>query len=232
MTKKILIVEDNADLANVLLKYLGDAGFDCHHIGDGALVEVWVRDNSPNMILLDVELPGVDGLELCQLIRVFSSVPIIMVTGRAAEVDQLDALNNGADDYICKPFRPREVVARVQAIFRRVAEHYGVDIVQSKANDDLFVLDVKRHRLKALGHEIYLTSVQCNLLALLMNNEGSVLSREDLMESIYPDNRIVSNRTIDSHIRELRKHISTALPDQEVIFSIYGAGYKFESPVF
>ena len=155
-----------------------------------------------------------------------------MVTGRSDEVDKLNGLNNGADDYICKPFRPREVVARVQAIFRRVIANYGVDETASSQEYTLFELDGRRHRLKANGHEINLTSVQCNLLSLLMSHEGKVLSREDLMESIYPDNRIVSNRTIDSHIRELRKHISTALPEQEVIFSIYGAGYKFEPPVF
>ena len=230
MTKKILIVEDSPTLSDVLSDYLGSAGYTCHVIDNGSLVEDWVKANSPNMILLDVALPGKDGLALCKALREFSKVPIIMITGRAEEGDRLQGLNNGADDYICKPFRPREVVARVNAIFRRVEPNYGVDN-EKLENDNFFLLDDKRQKLYVHGEEITLTSMQCNILSTLMSNEGVILSRDELMNRIYPDNRIVSHRTIDSHIRELRKNIATVLPDQDVIYAIYAAGYKYEAPI-
>lgn len=228
MSKTILIVEDNPELSRVLEYYLTAEKFQCCCLNDGDLVETWVKNNSPNLILLDVVLPGQDGLTLCRSIRKFSNVPIIMVTGRSEEEDKLSGLDNGADDYICKPFRPKEVVARVKAVLKRVDEGFGLDSVESNKS---FSLDSKRNRLLIGDTEVILTSVQTNLLALLMSNVGIVLTRDDLMNSIYPDKRIVSHRTIDSHIRELRKHIGNVLEDQEVIFSIYGAGYKFEYPV-
>lgn len=233
MTKKILIVEDNPTLSDVLSDYLGSEGYTCHIIDNGSLVEDWVRMHSPNMILLDVALPGKNGLDLCKTLREFSKVPIVMITGRAEEGDRLTGLNNGADDYICKPFRPREVVARVNAIFRRVEPNYGVDVInkEESENNQFFLLDDKRQKLYVHGEEITLTSMQCNILSTLMSNEGVILSRDELMNSIYPDNRIVSHRTIDSHIRELRKNISRVLPDQDVIYAIYAAGYKYEAPI-
>ena len=233
MTKKILIVEDSPTLSDVLSDYLGSEGYVCHVIDNGLLVESWVRTHLPNMILLDVALPGKNGLDLCKALREFSQVPIIMITGRAEEGDRLSGLNNGADDYICKPFRPREVVARVNAIFRRVEPNYGVDAVDKEKpeNDQFFLLDDKRQKLYVRGEEVTLTSMQCNILSTLMRNEGVILSRDELMNKIYPDNRIVSHRTIDSHIRELRKNIASLLPDQDVIYAIYAAGYKYEAPV-
>lgn len=241
MTKKILIVEDSPTLSDVLFDYLGNEGYICHVIDNGLLVENWVRMYLPDMILLDVALPGKNGLDLCKALREFSNVPIIMITGRAEEGDRLKGLNNGADDYICKPFRPREVVARVHAIFRRVGPNYGVDIdvdvgagvtdKEKPENDQFFHLDDKRQKLYVHGEEITLTSMQCNILHTLMSNEGVILSRDELMNNIYPDNRIVSHRTIDSHIRELRKNIARLLPDQDVIYAIYAAGYKYEAPI-
>lgn len=231
MIRKILIVEDNPTLSDVLSDYLGEEGYLCHVIDNGLAVENWVKENGPNMVLLDVVLPGKNGLELCEMLRSFSNVPIIMITGKAEEADRLRGLNTGADDYICKPFRPREVVARVNAVFRRIEPNFGLNAEPNAEVKKLFVLDEKRHKLNVKNQEIILTAMQCNILSALMKNEGIILSRDDLMGTIYPDRRIVSHRTIDSHIRELRKNIATVLPDQEVIFAIYAAGYKYESPV-
>lgn len=233
MTKKVLIVEDSPTLSDVLSDYLGNEGYICHVIDNGLFVEDWVRMHLPDMILLDVTLPGKNGLDLCKALREFSNVPIIMITGRAEEGDRLKGLKNGADDYICKPFRPREVVARVHAIFRRVEPNYGVGVTDKgkPENAPFFLLDDKRQKLYVHGEEITLTSMQCNILHTLMSNEGVILSRDELMNKIYPDNRIVSHRTIDSHIRELRKNIARLLPDQDVIYAIYAAGYKYEAPI-
>lgn len=229
MIKKILIVEDEIYISQVLYSYLSKANYICHVINDGQEVDAWVKQHEPAMVLLDVNLPGKDGFALCESIRSYSNVPIVMITGKAEEEDRLVGLDHGADDYICKPFHPREVVARVKAIFRRMdMPQFTVDENSESGND--FVLDIKRHRLLVRGNEIALTAIQCNLLALLMDNEGTILSREQVMESIYPDERVVSNRTVDTHIRELRRHISRLVP-QEVIFSVYGSGYKFAKPL-
>lgn len=234
--RKILIVEDDPTLSDVLSTYLTSAEYECHIIDNGLNVEPWFNEHKPDMVLLDVMLPGKTGIELCEAIRVNSNIPIIMITGRAEESDRLRGLETGADDYICKPFRPREVVARVNTVFRRVQPEFGRDSEAGGAYADSkrpeFHLDGKRHKLYVRDDEISLTAVQCNLLSLLMENEGVIMSREKVMTSIYPDKRIVSNRTIDSHVRELRKHIAAVLPEEEVIFSIYGAGYKFEMPIF
>lgn len=237
MRKKILIVEDDNTLSDVLVHYLNNAGHDCQVINNGLNVMPWFSANRPDMVLLDVVIPGINGIELCGQIRAQSNVPIIMVTGKSDEMDRLRGLDKGADDYICKPFRPREVVARVGAIFRRVEPNYGIDNATSlvAANDEPaeapFRLDAKRHRLYVAEKDVTLTTVQCNVLALLMDNEGVIMSREEVIGHIYPDNRVVCDRTIDSHIRELRKNIASILPNNEVIFAVYGAGYKFEMPV-
>ncbi len=231
MQRSILIVEDDPTLSDVLESYLSDAGYNCKVIDDGLAVEAWFLTNRPDMVLLDVALPGINGIELCGKIRSFSNVPIIMVTGKAEEADRLRGLDRGADDYICKPFRPREVVARVGTIFRRVQPNFGLDDPQSEPARAQFYLDVKRLTLHFGSQQKLLTLAQCSLLAYLMEHEGQVVSRTDLISNLYDDENNVSERTIDSHIRELRKGISEILPREKVIFSIYGSGYKFEMPL-
>ncbi len=220
MNGTILIVEDEPKLAALLADYLRQAGFEPVIISDGLVVASRVRASQPALVLLDLMLPGRDGLEVCKELRAFSGVPIIMVTARVEEIDRLLGLELGADDYICKPFSPREVVARVKAVLRRSAGP------GPQGNG----LRLDGDRFRALWHdrEIELTAVEFKLLQHLAAHPGRIFSREQLMDHIYPDQRIVSDRTIDSHIKKLRRKLEVAAPEEELIRSVYGAGYKFE----
>lgn len=224
MTGKLLIVEDEVKLARLLEDYLRHSGFETFSLGDGSAVVPWVREHLPDLVLLDLMLPGRDGLEICKEIRSFSSVPIIMVTARVEEIDRLLGLELGADDYICKPFSPREVVARVKAVLRRTDG--GLTI---KAPG--LVLDSSRYIASLNGRDLGLTAVEFQLLGFLAANPGRIYGRQQLMDRIYPDQRSVSDRTIDSHIKKLRKKISSVNPGEELIHSVYGVGYKFDTSV-
>jgi two-component system, OmpR family, response regulator BaeR len=222
MSEIILIVEDEGKLAQILADYLCQAGFKTHCLADGLAVIPWVREHQPRLILLDLMLPGKGGLDICKEIRAFSSTPVIMTTARVEEIDRLLGLELGADDYICKPFSPREVVARVKAVLRRGS---GIE-PQNRAG---LVLDQSRYRATLHGVGLDLTAVEFKLLSLLAANPGRIYGRQQLMDHIYPDQRIVSDRTIDSHIKKLRKKMAVAGPGEELIQSLYGAGYKYES---
>lgn len=222
MEEKILIVEDEPRLAELHRDYLQQAGYQTHIIGDGELVLPWLQKNDPALILLDVMLPGKDGLEICKEIRVVSSVPIIMVTARVEEIDRILGLEFGADDYICKPFSPREVVARVKAVLRRFSG--------TLCKNSILQLDVDCYTAVLEGKKLDLTAVEFQLLKILAEKPGRIFSRDQLMEKIYSDQRIVYDRTIDSHIKKLRKKISDVAPHLDIIFSVYGVGYKYESP--
>jgi two-component system response regulator BaeR len=221
----ILIVEDEEKLANLMADYLRNAGFASHTLSHGLEVLPWLGEHAAELILLDLMLPGRDGLDLCRDIRSFSSVPIIMVTARIEEVDRLLGLELGADDYICKPFSPREMVARVKAVLRRLQSP------ATKNRSDVLKLDPERFRIQAGKLEAELTAVEFQLLQTLYQQPGRIFSRARLMDLIYPDQRIVSDRTIDSHIKKLRKKLAELLPGRELIHSVYGAGYRYEPPV-
>jgi len=221
-TKRILIAEDEVKLARLLADYLARAGYRTHWVGDGPSVVAWVKQETPDLILLDLMLPGRDGFDILRELRGFSRVPIIMVTARVEEIDRLLGLELGADDYVCKPFSPREVVARVKAVLRRMAPQ------RATSPDDLLEVDQHRYRVRSGGREVALTSVEFHLLDTLYREPGRVFSRGQLMDRIYPDRRIVSDRTIDSHIKKLRKKLSALRPAEELIHSVYGAGYRYE----
>ena len=222
MRGKLLIVEDEEKLAGLLSDYLRLAGFVPFCLGNGREAVPWVRDHKPDLILLDLMLPGCNGIDICKEIRSFSNMPIIMVTARIEEIDRLLGLELGADDYICKPFSPREVVARVKAVLRRTS--CGQTIQASG-----LVLDESRYLASLNGHDLELTAVEFKLLQILVANPGRIFSRQQLMDRIYPDQRSVSDRTIDSHVKKLRKKISTTSSGVELIYSLYGVGYKFEA---
>lgn len=221
MTGKILIVEDEEKLASLLRDYMRNAGFETCLLANGLEVVPWIREHGPDLILLDLMLPGRDGLEICKEVRSFSSVPIIMTTARIEEIDRLLGLELGADDYICKPFSPREVVARVKAVLRRTD---GGTTIKT----DGLVLDELRLRATLNEQDLDLTAVEFKLLQFLAANPGRIYGRQQLMDRIYPDERVVSDRTIDSHIKKLRKKIANASLNEEYIHSVYGVGYKFE----
>jgi two-component system response regulator BaeR len=216
----ILIVEDEQKLAELLKDYLAQSSFDTIILDNGNDVIPYVRENKPDLVILDLMLPGRDGMEICKEIRTFSNLPIIMVTARVEEIDRLLGLELGADDYVCKPFSPRELVARVKAVLRRAG---GETTIKAKG----LVLDEARYQASLHGVDLELTAVEFKLLSFLAANPGRIYSRDQLMERIYSDHRIVSDRTIDSHIKKLRKKIAEQSPDEELIGSVYGVGYKF-----
>ncbi|WP_028670871.1 response regulator [Saccharospirillum impatiens] len=222
MNDHILIVEDETKLATVLRDYLVRENFNVSLIERGDEVIDWLSRETPDLILLDLMLPGIDGLSLCRTIRSKQDTPIIMTTARVEEIDRLLGLELGADDYICKPFSPREVVARVKAVLRRT--RHSSDTTQAAQ----LQLAENSNRARYGDRDTELTAIEMRLLQLLMKQPGRIFTRDQLMDDIYPDRRLVSDRTIDSHIKNLRRKLATLAPDQEFVRSVYGAGYKFE----
>ena len=222
---RILIVEDEPKLAAVLAEYLQAAGFTTRCLADGNAVLPEVRARPPALVLLDLMLPGRDGLEICRELRSFTQLPVIMVTARVEEIDRLLGLELGADDYICKPFSPREVVARVKAVLRRQGSADGAS--QGGPVSGL-VVQPEAWRAELDGHKLDLTPVEFRLLESLAAHPGRVFSRAALLERIYDDHRIVSDRTVDSHVKNLRRKLAEAAPGRELLHSVYGVGYRLE----
>jgi two-component system response regulator BaeR len=216
--KKILIVEDEAKLAALEADYLKAEGFAPHCIANGLEVVPWVRANAPDLILLDLMLPGRDGLDICRELRTFSDVPIVMVTARVEEIDRLIGLDLGADDYVCKPFSARELVARVKAILRRPRAPSAAGLM----------LDEEKHRAELDGRALDLTPVEFRLLAALASAPGRVFPRDRLLERLYADHRVVTDRTVDTHVKNLRRKLEEVRPGEDLVRSIYGVGYKLE----
>ena len=213
----ILIVEDEPKLAALEADYLKAEGFETHTISDGREVVAWVRAHAPELILLDLMLPGRDGLDVCRDLRSFSDVPVIMVTAKVEEIDRLIGLDLGADDYVCKPFSVRELMARVRAILRR-----------RRTPSTALVLDDERHVAELDGRALDLTPVEFRLLRALASAPGRVFARERLLERLYEDHRVVTDRTVDAHVKNLRRKLEEVRPGEELVRSIYGVGYTLE----
>lgn len=218
----IFIVEDEAKLAAVLADYLGASGYRTHGITDGHKVIAAVRSLEPALILLDLTLPGRDGVDLCRQIRAFTDVPIIMVTARVEEIDRLLGLEVGADDYVCKPFSPREVVARVRTILKRTGA------LNQPSDVPGLILDEQGQRVSFHGQWLELTAVEYRLLSILASAPGRIFSRDKLVHGLYTDHRSVTSRTVDSHVKNLRRKLEQANPGHVLVRSVYGAGYKLE----
>ena len=220
--RRIVVIEDDATHAMLLADTLADEGFQADLVDNGAAAAARVREVNPAAVLLDVTLPGKDGFTVCREIRAFSTVPLIMITGRVEEIDRLLGLEIGADDYICKPFQPREVVARVRALLRR-----AIDWREPAGNDGPLWLDEAALGARWKGTRLDLTAVEFRLLKTFGANRGRVLSRTQLLDAIYVDYRIVSDRTVDSHVKNLRRKIAEACPGANPIESVYGVGYRY-----
>ncbi|NIP17145.1 MAG: response regulator [Xanthomonadales bacterium] len=221
--KTILIVEDEPKIAGLLADYLSaQGGFDTRIVDRGDRVLEDFRNDPPDLVLLDLMLPGLDGIEVCKQLRAESDVPIIMVTARVEEIDRLLGLELGADDYICKPFSPREVVARVKAVLRRASR--GPDSGNTPGVD----FDESRFTASCNGQRLQLTRVEFALLKALAGQPGRVFSRDQLMNEMYADYRVVSDRAVDTHVKNLRQKLREACDGRDLIESVYGLGYRLE----
>jgi len=224
-TATILIVEDEPDLAELLSQYANSAGYATHIIGNGSDVAPWLASNSAHLIVLDLMLPGKGGLDICKDIRKHNQTPIIITTAKVEEIDRLVGLELGADDYICKPYSPREVIARIKTVLRRTEIN---DSEQDNTSTPAITIDMDKLQLVVNQSAIELTKIELNLFRLLYDEPGKIFSRQSILDNIYHDYRIVSDRTVDSHIKKLRKKLHEGLPSSDLIKSIYGVGYKFE----
>ena len=223
MQPHILIAEDEPKIAQLLVDYLSAAGMQVTTVADGAEVEDAVTRLAPALLVLDLMLPHKDGMTICRELRKHSPLPIIMLTARVEEIDRLLGLELGADDYLCKPFSPRELVARVKAVLRRTTA-----TLPASDSRPRFAIDDGCLRATVNGQRLELTPVEYKLLATLARHPGRVYRRDELLDLIHDDFRALSDRTIDSHIKNLRRKIETVLPNRPVVQSVYGIGYKLE----
>ena len=223
MAKIILVVDDERKIVTVLKGYLEQAGYRVVTAGDGQMALTTFRHAKPDLVILDLMLPGIDGLDVCRTLRRESSVPIIMLTARAEEADRLIGLELGADDYVVKPFSPREVVLRVRAILRRVeGEGAASEILQACS----ITLDLAAHQATAAGQAVELTPMEFELLAALVRSPGRTFSRAQLLQQIQDSPLDGFDRTIDVHIRNIRTKIEADPKNPRVILTVYGIGYK------
>ena len=220
MTDLVVIVEDEVKLAKLLRDYCEQAGYNTLLFHDGYEANAWLQRHPARMVLLDLMLPGTDGLTICQGLRKHSDIPVIMITAQVEEIDRLLGLGLGADDYICKPFSPREVIARMKVILRRV-ENSAPEIRELGLNEDSL-------EVSFADKTVELTAVEFKLFKTLFDSPGRIYSRDHLMSHIYVDNRIVSDRTIDSHIKKLRKKLMGLGITNDPVCSVYGVGYKYD----
>ncbi len=224
MSKKILVVDDEKKFVNVLRAYLEQAGFGVVAASDGKTALAAFRHEKPNLVLLDLNLPEMDGLDVARAIRKESGAPIIMLTARVEETDRLIGLELGADDYITKPFSPREVVARVRAVLRRVeGEIAPVEIL--RAGD--VEMDLTKHVVTAHGKGIELTPTEFDLLKALMKNPGRAFTRMQLLDLVQGEAFEGYERTIDAHIKNLRQKLGDDPKQPHYLLTVFGVGYKF-----
>ena len=215
----LMIVEDEPELAALVADYARAAGYEPLVFGDGALALEAIRAAPPALVVLDLMLPGLDGLALCRAVRAFSELPIVIVTARVEEIDRLLGLESGADDYLCKPFSPRELMARIKAILRRAGQAAPTRPME---------LDEGARRARVHGKALDLTPSEYAILAALARRPGQVLSRAQLLDAARADSLDATDRAIDSHIKNLRRKIDAAAPGLEAIRSIYGLGYRYD----
>jgi two-component system alkaline phosphatase synthesis response regulator PhoP len=227
MPQRILIVDDERKLVHGLVSYFRQAGFETLAAYDGRTALDITRRDQPDLIVLDLMLPEVDGLEVCRQIRRTSSVPIIMLTARVEESDKLIGLEIGADDYVAKPFSPREVVARARAVLRRAS---GALQPARMLRGGAVVVDVERRSVESYGQPVELTPTEFELLAALMRNPGRPLSRSQLLDATASEDDAGYERTIDAHIKNLRRKIEADPAKPEHILTVFSVGYKFRAP--
>lgn len=218
--KKILIIEDEVEISTHMAKFLTAAKYNCHFCYSGKGAVELVKSMSPDLIFLDIMLPEVDGIEICRQIRSFSDVAIIMITAKTEEVDRIHGLEVGADDYLCKPFSLPEMVLRANSLLRRAKTF----------NDESFKVNKQTFEITYQHAQIQLTSLEFSLFYLLYKAPERIYSRNQIMDLAYPDLRDISDRAIDSHVKKIRKKFKIHQIEENIIESVYGAGYRFVCP--
>lgn len=225
---RIVVVEDELDIASVVQDYLRHAGYETEHFADGQSALEHLIASPPDLTLLDIMLPRLDGIEVLRRAREHTSHPIIMLTARIEEVDRLLGLELGADDYVCKPFSPRELVARVRAVLRRTMPPDGPG--QARQGTPGLLLDDVHWRASLEGTPLNLTRREFGLLQVLSRHPGRIFSRARLLELAYDDTMDVTERAIDSHVKNLRRKLGAVTPSHDWIRSVYGVGFAWEAP--
>jgi len=220
----ILVVDDERQIAQIARDYLQHAGYSVITAGEGIEAIALARERHPDLVVLDLGLPRLNGLEVAKRLRRESSVPIIMLTARVEESDRLAGLELGADDYITKPFSPRELVARVRAVLRRVEPGSGSDGVLSRAD---LVIDTTRMKETRAGTPIELTATEIQLLAALARQPGRILTRAQLLDAARGTQEESFERAIDTHIKNLRRKLEPDPRNPRYLLTVYGLGYKF-----
>lgn len=220
---RVVVVEDDTKIAQLLVDYLVLENYQAIVFHNGQQAFEYLQNNTVQMLILDWMLPGMDGLSLCQAIRSKSDIPIMMLTAKIEEIDRLTGLDSGADDYVCKPFSPKEVMARIRAMLRRYMSQHQEKTEAWKIISDSKEIYWGQHLLPLTRHEF-------EMLSLLLNRPGRVFSRAQLLDKINIESKEVSDRAIDSHIKNIRKKIQAIDPQCDCISSVYGVGYRFDRP--
>lgn len=232
MTQKILIIEDDKSVQQLIRMYLVNDGFEVIFSMDGKEGLDKALNDNPDLILLDLNLPKIDGIEICKKVRINSDVPIIMVTAKIEELDKLDGLENGADDYITKPFSPRELVARVKAVLRRVntSDNKEVTISENIQSGDIY-LNTASRRVTIKDNNVTVTPTEYRLLNFFIESSGRVVSRDQIIENVFGYDFSGYDRTVDTHISNLRKKLENSGLRKGVFSTVYGMGYRFDNNI-
>ena len=221
--KRVLIIEDEQDVIDLLaLHFLKDASYSISTAVDGASGLEKARTEQPSVIILDLMLPKMSGLEVCKILKadkVTRSIPVVMLTAKSSEADRINGLELGADDYITKPFSPREVMLRVKAIERRRA----TEVVDNKITNGLITVDPSRHQVEVAGKKVHLTTAEFNLLMMLMKKPGRLLSRDMLLTGAWGYDSAINSRTVDTHVRRLRRKLGKGA---RYVETVRGFGYR------
>ena len=220
---RVLVVEDDRKISDLLQNYLRASGYVAEAAYDGRDALRQIERQVPDAVILDWMLPGLDGISVCKAVRAFSDVPILMLTARVDEVDRLLGLDTGADDYVCKPFAPREVIARIRALLRRAEGRV-------KTSTKPWEIDDASFRISWRGQWLPLTRIEFMMFRLLLSRPGRVYSRDQLLASAHDSQRDISDRAIDTHVKNLRKKVQAVEPASDWIASVYGLGYRFDIP--
>jgi len=222
--KKVLVVEDELKIARLVRDYLAEAGFTVLEATDGPAALAMARNHKPDMILMDIGIPGIDGLDVTKALRATSSVPIIMLTARSEETDRVVGLELGADDYITKPFSPKELVARIKAVLRRAEATLGGGEVLRAGE---VTIDLPKMKVTVGSRDVDLTATEFELLATLARNPGRIYTRAQLLDGLYGVSVESYERSVDAHIKNIRRKIEPDPRKPRYVLTVYGVGYKF-----